>query len=247
MPPPPPPTLHILHPPPSLTPAFCTSYCVSFLYFITCLIVKSGVVRARQVRLDYNTSEHLLNVASEFNATKFAEAFKAAHVNSVTVTARCHHGFLYYQSTQHKSLVHPNLNSKCMPFPSSLTLLMIYSIGNLLVEQVKALHRAGIRAPVQISVGWDQHSAVHHPEWLQIPSQPRQHSTVPSFYSLCLNTSYRNLVRSIVEEIITTLEAARYEGILLSFPTSSPFVAFSSLFYLFSCSTSFSPNHLFLL
>eukprot|EP00026_Physarum_polycephalum_P001900 Phypoly_transcript_01903.p1 GENE.Phypoly_transcript_01903~~Phypoly_transcript_01903.p1 ORF type:complete len:926 (+),score=182.85 Phypoly_transcript_01903:61-2778(+) len=154
-----------------------------------------GVVRARQVRLNYHTSQHLPNLASDFNPAQFAETFKAAHVDCVTVTARCHHGFLYYHSQQHSSLVHPNLNSKC----------------NLLVEQVKALHRAGIRAPVQVSVGWDQNSAVNHPEWLQIPSH-RQHSTSPSFYSLCLNTSYRELVRSIVEEIINTLESARSEG-----------------------------------
>ena len=88
-------------------------------------------------------------------------------------------------------------------------------LGNLLVEQVKALHRVGIRAPVQVSVGWDQHSAVHYPEWLQIPSQPRQHSTSPSFYSLCLNTPYRDLLRSIVEEVINILESARYEGTIL--------------------------------
>jgi hypothetical protein len=51
-------------------------------------------------------------VGADFNPTQFAETVKKAHIDSVTVFARCHHGFLYYHSNQHKELVHPTLKKR---------------------------------------------------------------------------------------------------------------------------------------
>lgn len=51
-------------------------------------------MRYRQVHLDFHTSEKLEGIGSPFNKKQFQEALKAGHVNSVTVFAKCHHGWL---------------------------------------------------------------------------------------------------------------------------------------------------------
>jgi hypothetical protein len=102
----------------------------------------------RQVHLDFHTSGLIGDVASRFDPDKFAATVQAAHVDSVTCFAKCHHGQLYY-NTRHPAR-HPGL-------PKGL---------DLLGEQVKALHRRGIRAPIYISVQCDEYAANTHPEWI---------------------------------------------------------------------------------
>ena len=102
----------------------------------------------RQIHLDFHTGPWLPAVGSEFNAAEFARTMKAAHVNSVTVFAKCHHGLLYYDTQRVER--HPNL-------PRDL---------NLLEEMVAALHAEGIRAPIYISVQCDEYAANTHPEWV---------------------------------------------------------------------------------
>jgi hypothetical protein len=50
----------------------------------------------RQVHLDFHTSEHIPGIAEDFSAASFAKTVKDAHISSMTVFARCHHGWLYY-------------------------------------------------------------------------------------------------------------------------------------------------------
>ena len=103
----------------------------------------------RQVHLDFHTSPLIPDVASEFDAGVFAETFARAHVNSVTVFARCHHGMCSYPARH--GTPHPVLGGR-----------------DLLGEQIEALHRRGIRAPIYTSVGWDEEIAALHPEWRQM-------------------------------------------------------------------------------
>jgi len=101
----------------------------------------------RQVHLDFHTSPHLPDVGSEFDAREFAATFKRAHVNSVTVFAKCHHGFTYYPSKV--GTPHPTL-----------------AVGrDLLGEQIEALHREGIRCPIYLTVGWDELLTQTRPDW----------------------------------------------------------------------------------
>lgn len=146
----------------------------------------------RQIHLDFHTSEHIPGIGSAFDAKAFAKAFKEAHVSSVTVFARCHHGWLYYPSKIFPDRVHPNL-----------------SRPNLLLEEVSALHEAGIRAPVYITVQWDYHSAENHPEWL-IRKADGSHEgdsfTRPGFYqSLCVNTGYYDFLEAQTREVCELL------------------------------------------
>ncbi len=56
-------------------------------------------LRFRQIHLDFHTSELIDNVAHAFDKEKkFAKILTDAHVNSVSCFARCHHGWLYYDS-----------------------------------------------------------------------------------------------------------------------------------------------------
>ncbi len=103
----------------------------------------------RQVHLDFHTSPHIPDVASDFDAASFAQTFQTARVNSVTVFAKCHHGMCYYPTST--GIIHPALHGR-----------------DLLGEQIEALHRAAIRAPIYITVGWDEDAAFKHPEWRQL-------------------------------------------------------------------------------
>jgi hypothetical protein len=146
----------------------------------------------RQIHLDFHTSENIPDIGACFDAQDFARTAKEASVSSMTVFARCHHGWLYYDSKNFPELVHPNLQNK-----------------NLLVEQVRALHAQGVRAPVYITVQWDYHSATTRPEWL-IRKQDGAHEgdsfTEPGFYqSLCVNTSYWGFLKAHTEEVCALL------------------------------------------
>lgn len=101
----------------------------------------------RQVHLDFHTSQHIAGVGADFNAQEFASTLKRAHVNSVTIFAKCHHGYTYYPSQV--CAVHPTMQPG----------------RDLLGEQIEALHRVGIRCPIYITVGWDALATHNHPEW----------------------------------------------------------------------------------
>jgi hypothetical protein len=105
-------------------------------------------LRTRQIHLDFHTSPFIRDIGVDFDPDEFADTMKAAHVNSVTVFAKCHHGHLYY-NTKHPAR-HPHLRKNF----------------DLLAQQVEALHRVGIRAPIYISVLCDEYAADEHPEWI---------------------------------------------------------------------------------
>src|SRR5918993_2071060 len=84
----------------------------------------NSTLRYRQVHLDFHTSGLIDNIAQGFDATEFASILKNAYVDSVTCFARCHHGYLYYDSKKNPERIHPNLKNK-----------------NLLKDQITALHK----------------------------------------------------------------------------------------------------------
>ena len=158
----------------------------------------------RQINLDFHTSPYIEHVADDFDAEEFAERLQRSHVNSITCFARDHHGYLFYPSKRHPELVHPHLSDR-----------------NLLLEQIDACHKRGIRVPVYTSVGWDGSSALNHPEWLArdpqdnvingCPSVPK-----PNFYdSLCLNSNYRAYLIDHLNDIIDSLGPDRVDGLFL--------------------------------
>ncbi len=109
---------------------------------------------ARQIHLDFHTSPFIEGVAADFDAQVFARRMREAHVNSVTVFAKCHHGMSYYPTVLGE--VHPHLEGR-----------------DLLGEVIEALHREGIRAPVYTTVVWEERVADLYPEWRQMYANGR--------------------------------------------------------------------------
>lgn len=103
----------------------------------------------RQVHLDFHTSPLIPDVGVEFDAREFARTFKKAHVNSVTVFAKCHHGMSYYPTRT--GTPHPALKGR-----------------DLLGEQIEALHREGIRCPIYTTIAWEEDVARRFPQWRQV-------------------------------------------------------------------------------
>lgn len=164
-----------------------------------------GKLPFREIHLDFHTNETIKNIGERFAPDEFVRTLKDAHVNSVTLFARCHHGMIYYDSQKNPERVHPNLVNK-----------------NLLKDQIEACHREGIRTPIYTTVQWDYYTSQRHREWLCFDengqsvgeSGNRQLPFDAGFYeTLCLNTGYREFLKDHVEEILDTFGGG--DGIFL--------------------------------
>lgn len=105
--------------------------------------------RKRQIHLDFHTSPWIGDVGADFDAAAFADRLEAAHVDSITVFAKCHHGQCYYPTKT--GIQHPALNGR-----------------DLLGEQLEELRRRGIRCPLYTTVVWEEDVAQRFPEWRQL-------------------------------------------------------------------------------
>jgi hypothetical protein len=103
--------------------------------------------RYRQVHLDFHTSSDCEDVGAEFDPKVFAETVKVGCVDSMTVFAKCHHGFSYYPTEV--GTTHPNL-----------------VVPDLMGQQIEALHSAGVRAPIYVSIMWDDLAGEKEPGWV---------------------------------------------------------------------------------
>lgn len=63
----------------------------------------------RQIHLDFHTAPQIPDVGAEFDPDVFGNTMARAHVNSVTVFAKCHHGHLYYRTNRPER--HPGLRA----------------------------------------------------------------------------------------------------------------------------------------
>lgn len=141
----------------------------------------------RQVHLDFHTSPFIPEVGIDFNPLDFVATLRSAHVNSITVFAKCHHGYAYYPTRV--GTPHPHLQR------------------DLLGEMIQACHAAGIRTPVYITTVWDELAWASHPEWRQITPDGRiagvtQSLLSPGWKNLCLNTGYLDYVAAQVDEVM---------------------------------------------
>ena len=162
----------------------------------------------RQIHLDFHTSPCVPDVGGEFDGKKFAAMVKAANVDSVTVFAKCHHGQLYYE-TKHPAR-HPGMAKGL----------------DLLRRQVDALHAAGIRAPIYVSVQCDEFAANAHPEWLArnpdgttVGPNPLQ----PGWQILDMSSPYLDYLIEQIEEILEKF--APVDGLLFDMCWNQPSVS----------------------
>ncbi len=156
-------------------------------------------MRTRQVHLDFHTSEHIKGIGSAFDAEQFKTALKEACVNSITLFAKCHHSWCYYDSKVGKR--HPHLDF------------------NLLDEQMKAARELGIKVSVYITAGWSDNDAKEHPEWLgrnqdgsvsvenyDMNAAPTDSKGIVSWQNLCLNGPYTEHIYELTREVCDRYE-----------------------------------------
>ncbi|GAC1369766.1 MAG: hypothetical protein NVSMB44_36740 [Ktedonobacteraceae bacterium] len=149
-------------------------------------------LRYRQVHLDFHTSAACEDVGADFDPRIFAETVKMGHVDSMTIFAKCHHGFSYYPTKV--ATEHPHLKF------------------DLMGQQIEALHSAGIRAPIYITLMWDDLAGEQHPEWIIVDKAGREVMRPPltnqspliggsGWTTLDLTSGYGDYVIAQVEEI----------------------------------------------
>ena len=153
------------------------------------------IIPQRQVHLDFHTSEHVPGIGSKFDKAQFQSCLKKGHVNSITVFAKCHHGWAYFPSQTNQ--IHPNLNF------------------DLLGEMLSACKEIGVQAPIYISAGFDEKYFYEHPDHCILHSPGHTYPTVleekgmhyvpgePSAYHLlCFNSPYYDTLIDQVKEVV---------------------------------------------
>jgi hypothetical protein len=149
------------------------------------------MLRFRQVHLDFHTSEQIAGIGAALDPEDFADVLSRARVNSITCFARCHHGWIYYDTQLNPERRHPHMER------------------DLLRRQIEACHAADIRVPIYITVQWDHYTANEHPEWLCRDAEGKPFGT-PTFQAgfyrrLCVNSPYRDFLKAHTREVLETL------------------------------------------
>ena len=151
---------------------------------------------ARQVHLDFHTSPFIPGVGSKFDKKQFQAALREGNLNSITVFAKCHHGYCYYPTkvgTMHPGMA-PDLD--------------------LTGAMVEAAHEIGVAAPIYVTAGWSVHDATAHPEWcmrnadgskqitnIDPDAQPEDPRPACSWENLCLSGEYAEHIYALTKEI----------------------------------------------
>ncbi|MCL2157994.1 MAG: beta-galactosidase trimerization domain-containing protein [Oscillospiraceae bacterium] len=158
-----------------------------------------GKLPFRQVHLDFHTSELIPDIGAKFDKKQFQDMLKLGHVNSITVFAKCHHGWAYHETKKNKR--HPNLNF------------------DLLDKMLSACHEIGVQTPVYVSAGLDEKIAREHPEWLlrnKDESVGWNGGFMNAGYHLfCFNSPYFELLIEQVVEIAEQFKDKNIEGFFL--------------------------------
>ncbi len=151
---------------------------------------------SRQVHLDFHTSPSIPGVGEQFDKAQFQAALQEGNINSITIFAKCHHGYCYYPTqvgTQHPTMK-PGFD--------------------LTGAMADAAHEIGVAAPIYITAGWSALDAEAHPDWCMrdkegnilatnidpeaSPDDPRPEC---SWYNLCMTGDYAQHIYDLTEEI----------------------------------------------
>ncbi|MCI1892779.1 MAG: alpha-L-fucosidase [Schleiferilactobacillus harbinensis] len=163
----------------------------------------------RQIHLDFHTPALGSPIATDFDPQEFTKTLLAAGVDSITLFAKDHHGYAFYDTDAANH--HPDLHI------------------NLLSQQVDAAHEAGIKAPIYLSVGFDEFIGNQHPEWFQRNQDGEvlqgQASVIkpldPGFKRLCLNSPYVDYLKAQIIDVIQHFES-RLDGLFFDIIRQSP-------------------------
>ena len=167
---------------------------------------KRALLRFRQIHLDFHTSEQILSVGERFDADEFARTLKNAAVDSINLFAWCHHGQLYYDSPKFPELKHPGLKF------------------DLLDAQLDACHAHDIKAPIYVTVGWDEYVVHTHPEWIERDTDGKPFGAGPleaGWKKLCLNTPYVDYFETRLADVMEKF-TGRLDGMWIDIVFQDP-------------------------
>ena len=140
----------------------------------------------KQVHLDFHTYGKIPGIAENFSKENFQAALKEAHLDSITVFAKCHMGYCYYPPKIGE--MHPTLNF------------------DLTAAMVEAAHEIGVRAPVYITAGLNVATADEHPEW-HAKRDLEGNSRWSEFTLLCLSDGeWARHIYALAEEVCQRIE-----------------------------------------
>ena len=129
----------------------------------------------RALHFDFHTPPGVDNIFGNFDAEKFADQLKDAHIEYVNITARCNMGFSYYDTRVGKK--YPGLGDR-----------------DPLREIIDACHKRGIGVTAYINLGLNHEMGVENHGWLKMDREGRvyKENKKDSFFRMmCHNTPYR--------------------------------------------------------
>ena len=104
--------------------------------------------------------------------------------------AKCHHGRLYFATDRPER--HPGLDRGL----------------DLMGDQIEALHGAGIRAPIYVSIQCDEYAADLHQDWVALTPdlaqvrRPMTDAYHAGWQTLDMSSPYQDFVAGQIEEIL---------------------------------------------
>ena len=153
----------------------------------------------RQVHLDFHTSERIDGIGKMFDKEQFIRCLKKGHINSITVFAKCHHGWAYFPSEA--NIMHPGLDF------------------DLLSAMLDACREAGVQSPIYISAGFDEKYFIEHPDHMCIfkmgdePIKVVEKNGIKqiaegeaAYHEICMNSPYLDVLVKQVEEVVSKFD-----------------------------------------
>ncbi len=120
----------------------------------------------RKLFFDYHTYQAALNVASCFDAERWAEQLEKTHVQAVSLHAYCNYGWRYYRKGK-TGYVHPGL-------PEGL---------DMVEEVMQACQKKGIRVIAYFNVHGGEAMDQYHPEWISTNEKGEKRKGIVSLFS----------------------------------------------------------------
>lgn len=151
----------------------------------------------RQVHLDFHTSPDIPGVGAQFDKAQFQAALKEGNLNSITIFAKCHHGYCYYPTKV--GTMHPTLDPDF----------------DLTGAMIDAAHEIGVAAPIYITAGWSVVDSNAHPEWCMrhedgsirtnnpnLNANPDDPCPPCAWDHLCMSGDYAQHIYDLTQEIV---------------------------------------------
>lgn len=145
----------------------------------------------RQVHLDFHTSEKIPGIGSNFSRENFVQAMKTGHINSITLFAKCHHGWSYHPTKA--NVIHPNLDF------------------DLLGQQLEICRELNIRAQIYVSAGFDEKFTRAHSDCILSDKTGTPTLLNAAYHRLCLGSPYLDVLTEQIEEVMA-LYGEKYAG-----------------------------------